>query len=78
MVFERGGDGYFPKPAGSRYTLVHRDNDELVPVLEVEKALQHLGVSPDVFWEIVDHTTPKTPKPALPAEVSPPSGPGRD
>jgi hypothetical protein len=59
MAFRDGAEGYFPKPGGARYTLVHRDDDELVPLLEIEKALLHLEVPAEVFWSVEDHTLSK-------------------
>lgn len=74
MIFERGATGYNARPSGRRYTFVHREDDELVPVAEAEKALEHLGVSTEMFWSIEDHTASKTakttplPKPASPRD----------
>ena len=63
MVFQQGADGYFPKPGGPRCTLVHRDDDERVPLLEIEKALMHLEISLELFWNIKDHAHAKTVEP---------------
>jgi hypothetical protein len=70
-MFERGGSGYNSRPSGRRYTFVHRDDDELVPVLECQTALEHLGLSPEIFWQITDHTV--VPAAARKEEKSPAS-----
>ena len=59
MVFRWGQGGYASKPGGPRCTLVHRDDDYLVPVKEIEYALHFLGLPEDIFWGISDHTKQK-------------------
>jgi hypothetical protein len=58
MVFRWGNEGYASKPGGPRCTLVHRENDYLVPVKEIEYALHFLGLPEEIFWDISDHSRP--------------------
>ena len=73
LIFARGGSGYFARPSGNCAPFVHRDNDERVPVLEIEKTINLLGIKPPIFWEAAENCqvnpTPgvtQSPKPKTP------------
>lgn len=53
MVYERD-EGYYGLPRGKRYPLKVRPTAQAVPLLEIEKMLQHLEFSVDAFWAIDD------------------------
>lgn len=75
LVFERGAEGYFARPSGHRYTLLHREADELVPIQEIETSLRHLDLSVVLFWSITDHSKPKADP--LEPPVEPPTPPSK-
>lgn len=50
MIYARGGSGYFAKPGGARIAFSHRTENEMVPVLEIEKTLAMLRIAGTVFW----------------------------
>jgi hypothetical protein len=56
FVIYRWGGGYASKPGGPRYTFVHRDDDYVLPLKEIETALHHLDLDAAIFWEIVEHS----------------------
>jgi len=55
VVFQRG-TGYFPAPSGPRCPLICRDPGDILPVKEIDDALNLLEVSHEVFWNIQDHS----------------------
>jgi hypothetical protein len=57
LVYRWGAASYNSKPGGPRCTLIHRENDYLVPVREIEYVLNFLDIPHDLFWQIQDHTT---------------------
>jgi hypothetical protein len=57
IVYRWGAEGYNSKPGGARYTLIHREDDYLVPVKEIESVLDFLDLPRDHFWSIEDHTS---------------------
>ena len=53
MVYERD-EGYLSLPRGKRYPLKIRPAEQVVPLLEIDKCLLHLGFSANEFWAIND------------------------
>lgn len=52
LIFAHGGSGYYLTPGGPRCAFSNRSDDELVPVMEIDKTLEMLRFSKDVFWTI--------------------------
>lgn len=67
MVHE-GHNGYYGSLRGRRYPLRHRPDSQFVPVVEIDKMLEHLEFSREAFWAQVDHEQEPTP---LAIEVPP-------
>ncbi len=56
IIYRSRGTGYYPTPKGPRSLFVSKEDDEPVPLIEIQKALRHLNIPGEKFWEIVSHT----------------------
>jgi hypothetical protein len=54
LIF-RWGQGYNPKPSGPAVAFIHRDKEELVTQLEIQKALRVLDIPERTFWQHADN-----------------------
>jgi hypothetical protein len=73
-IFLSKGSGSYPTPSGPMYVFVSRENEQMVPVREISKALKHLTLSENIFWEGVPDQSlldVGTPVPTLARRITP-------
>lgn len=54
FLIYRWKSGYFPKGSGPRIAFMHREKDECVTLLEIEKTIKILDIPQEIFWHYAD------------------------
>lgn len=61
MMYAEGGIGYSARPSGPRCAFMHREDDEQVPVKEINAAIGMLRIPEEIFWGGAVAPTPRPP-----------------
>lgn len=75
LIFRWGATGYSARPGGPAAPFIHREKEEPVPVVEIEKTAQLLNIELDNFWAFADGCQVNAAPSEPPAENKKPSKP---